>query len=140
MKIETGFQIETPAEFIPWDISEPKLIELLGKSDLRRVTNGYYTIPCTTLGGLLLQLGFHFEPRHDGKLKELEFFREKPMDLGESFREFQAHLESLFGDPPKQTDGTAGFPTFKWIQADCEIFHYVFDRFGPEEHVGIRKY
>lgn len=140
MNIQMGFQIETPAQFVPWGTSEHELIDLLGNLNLRKVTHGYYTIPCATLGGLQLHIGFHFEPRHNGKLNELEFFRPMAMDLGESFREFQAHLERLFGETPKRTNGTVGFPAFRWVKDDCEIFHYVFDRFGPEEHVGIRKY
>jgi len=103
--ITKGFQIDEPQVFIPWDIDEATLINVLMRFDLRKVTDGYYCISCKSLGGLSKELGFHFETKIDenkhkeledymkpigtiikkiepasdlknlGKLKELEFFR-----------------------------------------------------------------
>lgn len=140
MDIESGFKIESPSVFVPWNISESKLASLFNSHHLRRVTHGYYTIACTSLGGLQSHLGFHFDPRRNGVLTELEFFRDQSMDLRESFREFQTHLEKSFGKPADRTVGAEGFPNVRWIAGSCEVVHFVFDRFGPEEHVRIRRY
>ena len=97
MNIDFGFQIEAPNVLIPWGIDEGELEELLG-SLLRHVTTGYYTITCESLGGMKHELGFHFEPRKDGKLNELEFFRRSYDDQDASYKEFQLisklHLEN----------------------------------------------
>jgi len=56
-----------------------------------------------------------------------------------SYEDFQQHLEQTFGKPTITTPGSVGFPTHTWRFPGVDVFHYVFDRFGPEEHVGIKK-
>ena len=84
-------------------------------------------------------LGFHFEPRRGGRLVELELFRSSYPDLQASFEEFQLHLESTFGPARRTGPGDAGFTWYEWRREGSTIRHWVFDRFGPEEHVQIRK-
>ena len=72
MDLTTGFQLEDPAVFVPWTVSEAGLRALLAPHGLRKVTTGYFTLSCRSLGG-------------------------------------------------------------------AEIRHFVHDRFGPEEHVRIRR-
>ncbi len=164
-----GFQIDEPHVFIPWDIEESELIHLLEKYYLRKVTEGYYCISCKSLGGLSHELGFHFEtkidenrnkeledymksigtivkkigPTHDskntGKLKELEFFRKAYPDLKKSFDEFQLFIEKAFGQPTLSEKGGEGFQHYEWKFKGIRIYHYVLDRFGPEEHMKIIK-
>lgn len=124
--------------FVPWGISTEELVDLL-PSPPRRVTGGYYTIACTSLGGLHHQLGFHFRPRPSGRLRELEFFRTAYPDINDSFQQFQRHLVATFGEPAEQFDGDQGLPGYTWKLGPAQIQHYVFDRFGPEEHVRIRR-
>lgn len=139
MKIGDGFQIELPQVFVPWGISESRLERLLKDYGLKKVTHGYYTISCTSLGGLRHELGFHFTPRHNGALTELEFYRNTVKDLNKSFDEFQRTFENSFGWPTTEQRGACGFPTFTWALDTVQIVHYVFDRFGPEEHMRIKK-
>jgi hypothetical protein len=138
MNISNGFQIENPRVFVPWRASEEVLVDLLGSFGLKKVTAGYYTISTTSLCGLECEIGFHFTPRHGGALHELEFFRKSYQDQAKSFEEFQRHLEGTFGIPDKISKCMEGFPQFEWSIGNRVVVHYIFDRFGPEEHVRIR--
>ena len=135
--LREGFQLEVPPVFVPWNITEQRLRELLEPHGLRRITFGYFTLSCTSLGGLAHQIGFHFIPRGSDHLTELEFFRDPPLDLGQSYEEFQKHLEQTFGPPTRTAPGRAGFPEHRWVLPGATIVHYVLDRFGPEEFVRI---
>jgi hypothetical protein len=138
MDINRGFKIDNPNAFVVWYTTERELASTLG-SQLRRITNGYYTLTCESLGGLKHELGFHFEPRNHGRLRELEFFRRAYPDQSASFAEFEEHFEREFGPPCRTTPGSEGFPSYEWTFKNVTIRHYVFDRFGPEEHLEIHK-
>lgn len=84
-------------------------------------------------------LGFHFEPRKNGILKELEFFRTDYSNQQKSFDDFQSHFEKSFGKPTSSTKGNEGFNNYEWNFNEVQIVHFVFDRFGPEEHMRIKK-
>ncbi|MBW2543121.1 MAG: hypothetical protein JRF15_13625 [Deltaproteobacteria bacterium] len=136
MEIREAFTIERPAVSVPWGITAAELNALI--PDLRRVTHVYYTLPVTVLGGLRCMLGFHL--RGDGGgLSELEFFRTAYPDQRASFEEFQQHFERTFGPPSSSEPGGEGLPSYEWRLPGVSIIHYVFDRFGPEEHMRIRR-
>lgn len=145
MKIEDGFQIDEPNIFIPWRINEDELKALFSEkksfsdqNPLIYVTRGYYTTSCVSLGGLKHKLGFHFEPRKNGVLVELEFFRKSYSDQKESFDDFQKYFEQNFGKPTAKSESDEWFPNYRWKLQKIEIIHCVFDRFGPEEHMRIK--
>ena len=137
MDVSAGYSIEQPDVLVPWCIKESELLALLPSSP-RHVTTGYYTLPCESLGGLRHDIGFHFEPRSNGRLREFELFRRSYPDLDQSFREFQRHLELTLGPPTTTVEGDAAFPHVTWRLGSVEVVHYVLDRFGPEEHVRFR--
>ncbi|HMJ46600.1 MAG TPA: hypothetical protein VK498_04690 [Ferruginibacter sp.] len=137
MDINKGFQIDEPNLFIPWGIEEMKLTNLFISKKLTHVTTGYYTTTCKSLNGLDCELGFHFAPRFNGHLKELEFFRRNYDDPKKSFDDFQSYFEKQFGEPTYSRKGSEGFNDYKWVIGNTEIIHNVFDRFGPEEHMRI---
>ena len=139
MNIQEGFKIDEPDTFIPWDIDELTLTQKLNGHDFKHVTTGYYTTQCKSLNGLSCMLGFHFEPRKNGILNELEFFRTDYSDQEKSFNDFQSHFEKEFGKPTLESNGNEGFKNYTWIFDSVKIVHYVFDRFGPEEHMRIKK-
>ena len=169
MNIEKGFQIDEPDVFIPWDIDEKGLENLLGEFGMNKVKAGHYCISCKSLGGLRHELGLHFEeredeqqseelenfaksigkiikvigpdrnPRREGKLRELEFYRKSYPDLKESFDEFQSYFEKEFGKPTQCKMGKEGFPDYDWRLKCVRIYHYVYERFGVEEHLRIQK-
>jgi hypothetical protein len=138
MNLSDGFQMEEPALLIPWGIREAQLQQLFATHSLCHVTRGYYTTSCVSLHGLRHELGFHFEPRTGGILSELEFFRRAYPDLAASYHEFQRHLEASFGSPASSSPGSEGFLSHTWSPGGAVIRHFVFDRFGPEEHVRIQ--
>jgi hypothetical protein len=135
--LSEGFRIDEPAVLVPWRVSEQELGTLLG-SVLHYVTAKYWTARVSVLGGLACKLGFHFRGEH-GQLSELEFFRDSYVDQAKSFDEFQRHFERAFGPATERTPGTEGFPSYRWLVPGAEIVHLVFDRFGPEEHMRIRR-
>ena len=139
MEITKGFKIDKPDIFVDWKIKENDLQKLFRDSDLKKITTGYYTADCESLSGLNCMIGFHFEPRKDGILKELEFFRTDYSDHKKSFNDFQKHFESSFGKPDKSSSGNEGFKNYEWNLHSIQIVHFVFDRFGPEEHMRIKK-
>lgn len=141
MDLSRGFQIEEPDVFVPWDTPESQFQQGFERLHLRRVTDGYFTTHCTSLSGLSCELGFHFYPRHtgNGRLLEFEFFRRSYSDLSASYHEFQCHLEQAFGPPTLTVPGPEGYPSHTWNFRGAEIVHLVQERFGPEEHVRIRK-
>ncbi|MFZ2196552.1 MAG: hypothetical protein WAV13_02380 [Thermodesulfovibrionales bacterium] len=169
MNINKGYQIEQPSVFIPWDIDEKGLQELLDKYGLQRITEGYYCITCVSLEGLHHNMGFHFEIKpatrkieefekfvdsigtrikkvgpkvnlqREGKLRELEFFRETYPNLKESYDNFQSHFEKFFGKPLYTKNKYSKFPNHEWQFKDVNISHYVIDRFGQGEHLRIIK-
>jgi hypothetical protein len=136
--IERGFHLEEPQLFVPWLISEVEILRLLG-SRARRITVGYVTCSCTSLGALSHQLGFHFTPRANGLLTELEFFRKKYPDEKTSFDEFQSHLESTFGVPHSTGPGIMGHPAYDWQFGPVSVKHFMAYRYMGEEHVRIRR-
>jgi len=139
MNIDEGFQIESPSIWLPWGISENDLSKLLGAFGLKSVTSGYCTLTATSLDGLKCEIGFHFFPKHGGRLHEIEFFRRSYPNQSESFAEFQRHFEKQFGSPTKTSEGSEEFPSHEWRIGRTAIVHYVIDRFGPEEHMRIKR-
>jgi len=169
MNINEGFQIDEPDVFVPWGIEEEGLVNLLGNYGLKKFKKGYYTLSCKFLGGLSCELGFHFETKEDedkikefesyrksigkilkkheltykparqGTLKELEFFRLSYPNLKESFEEFQFYFEKEFGKPKESKPDQNGFMNHVWRFESVSIYHYVIDRFGPEEQMRIKK-
>lgn len=85
------------------------------------------------------ELGFHFIPRDGDRLEELEFMRRSYADQRGSYEEFQRHFEAAFGPPHRSSAGSEGFARHEWRVPAAEIVHYVIDRFGPEEHMRIRR-
>ena len=83
-------------------------------------------------------MGFHFNVEKNGTLRELEFFRDDYSNPEESFNEFQNHFTSNFGNHSHVSMGNEGFQNFEWRFGNIQILHFVFDRFGPEEHMRIR--
>jgi hypothetical protein len=138
MDLRVGFTLEDPPVTIPWTVTVADLRRLMD-GRLREVTLGYFTATCRSLGGMEHELGFHFVPRGGDRLDELEFFRRSYADRQASFEEFQRHFEAAFGPPHRTGPGTEGFPSHEWTVSGATIVHFVIDRFGPEEHLRIRR-
>ena len=140
--IRSGYKIDNPDIFIPWEISQSHFEALLKGHPFKKVTSNYYTIECTSLGGLNHMLGFHFELKKGSNLchlKLLEFFRKAYPDYEESFIEFQKYFTNKFGNPTREYPINAeGFPAYEWSISYIQIHHYIMDRFGLEERLFIK--
>lgn len=138
MDLRFGFTIDVPPVTIPWNVGEGELQHRV-RPVPRHVTAGYWTMPVTVFHGLSCMLGFHFD-KPTKRLSWLEFFRDRDSypGLRRSFDEFQSFFEREFGPASKQSAGSEGYPSCVWSVEGAEIAHYVFDRFGPEEHMEIR--
>ena len=137
MDIRRGFQFDEPNYFISWGIDENTLASLFKDTELNCITTGYFTTTCKSLNGLNCRVGFHFEPRENGHLLELEFFRTNYDDLQKSFDEFQYYFEKKFGQPTYFRAGTEGFNDYLWVFDNVSINHVISNRYGPEEHMRI---
>ncbi len=167
LNLNSGYQLNYPNVFVPWDVDEKELKNLLDEFGLIKVKHGYYYISCVSLQGLKHELGFHFQltdekadqefenyvksigtivkksepnrdPAKEGKLIKLEFFRKEKSDPKKSFDEFESFVEMAFGKPLLSRK-TSGFPYHEWRFKGIKIYHYVMDRFGPEEHMAIER-
>jgi hypothetical protein len=138
VELERGFQIDHPAVFLPWGVTEQELAELLPRP-ARRVTDGYHTFDCTALTGLLVVLGLHFEPRRGGVLHELELHRPEPADLAVAFGRSQHHLELTFGPPHDTRQRPGWYPSHEWRFGDVRVRHYAQHRFVHEDRVRIER-
>jgi hypothetical protein len=143
MDLSNGFLVENPEAFVAWGADEESLRTVFPQG-LRTVTTGYFTTACTSLTGLHHVLGFHMTPRENGRLHELEFFRQDPRDssqdpdvLSASFDEWQHHLEATFGPPSRVSEGDLDLPSCVWQIGAATLRHFCLYRFTPEQHVRI---
>jgi hypothetical protein len=141
MSITQGFQIEQPSVFIPWGVSERGLRGLLASSKLRQITKGHYSISCVSLGGLAHELDFHFKPRLNGELSELELRLRDTCDHAASFKRLQKHVESYFGVPTETKHVRQVFPeySYTWKIKGIIIEHHVINRNSEVDCVRIKR-
>jgi len=66
-------------------------------------------------------LGFHYEPRKNGLLNELEFFRTDYSDQEKSFNDLQSHFETEFGKQTSESNGNEGFKNYTWDFESLQI-------------------
>jgi hypothetical protein len=144
VNLRSGLEVEEPHAVVPWGISQTELQCLFGESgagsQLRFVTDGYYVLHGRTIGGLNTSVGLQLRPRSEkGRLTELEFFDNGKKELQASFRLFQQHLEHALGPPSRTKAGSFSrdLPSYEWYLGRIRVYHWVMDRFGPEEHVRI---
>lgn len=136
--VERGFEIEEPTAIVPWKCSEDELVAVLARPP-RRITDGYHTIDCTALGGLLLTAGFHFEPRRNGTLHRIELFRGETLELATSYARFQEHLRQTFGEPHEIIEQSHGYATTIWQFGDVRVRHSVSRRMVQEEQIVLER-
>jgi len=142
MDITVGFQIEEPNVFVRWGIPDSELKGLLKKS-LKKIGDGYFTIKCRSMGGLEHYLGFHFYPRNDGILTELEIFFAPNSDLEQTYIESRKHLNSTFGNASVNKMGSGIYEKFEhdwqeWHMGNVIISHFCQYRFGSEQILRIK--
>lgn len=136
-----GFFVENPKYIIPFDITKDDISKIV-LSSIKTITPNYFTTKCIALNGLEINLGLHFsDESHPGKLREFEVFFDTYSNLLDLYKQRQLHLEKTYGIPQTIKDGEyeKEMRFCQWIIGGTVISHYVFDRFGPEEHIQIIK-
>jgi hypothetical protein len=131
MEIERGFQLENPKIFIEW---EATLDRLPVKEGLLKVTDEYYVMNGTALGGLALRVGLLLQHK---RLVRIELLRQSEMDLANSYRDFQRRLEATFGPPDVTHSADGGYKCLEWNCGKAIVTHSVIERFSLEELVFI---
>jgi hypothetical protein len=141
MNISKGFQIKQPNVFVPWRVNENVLTELFSGYNLRKVSNGHYTLSCVSLNGLHHELGFHFHPRANGVLMEMEFYLKSPRSLTQSFKMLQRHFEAAFGAPTAARCVRRSYPenSYTWESKGARIEHAVRERIWDADKVRVIK-
>jgi hypothetical protein len=147
-----SFVIESPNIAIYSKMPLSALFEALASASVTPhcVTTHYYCIQCLALNGVDCDLGFHFiddiSAANEPVLENLEFFRadryykrlglQHEQAVHESFKEFQQHLESIYGRATLRVK-SAEFPIYRWLLRDAHILHQITERFMLEEYLNI---
>jgi hypothetical protein len=142
--LSVGFRLEDPAVLVPWGASVEDLLSTFRAQGHapRRVTASYYTAAGRLFGGTEAKIGFHFGrwESPDG-LEHVELFDNGEREIEKSYQVFHRSLVEQFGEPTVREPGDLGpsMPYCEWRVGSVRILHYVMDRFGPEEHLTLRK-
>ena len=137
IRLSAGFALEDPPVALMWGASPEECRGALGRR-VCEVSPRYLVVSSAiSLAGLTCEIGLHFDARD--RLRELEFFRTSQEDPRASYHGFQRHFEAAFGTPTTTVPGPDGFADHHWLLGPVEIEHRVFDRFGPEEHMRVRR-
>jgi hypothetical protein len=136
-ELSRGFLLEQPSLTIPWGLSKTELTRLLSPYGLRKLSRDHYQLSCTALGGLTIELGFHFELICGSARYTLQIWRKCQVDVEADYYELQRHLESTFGFPTRTEPGSEGYPTHYWNQGDFTVKHWLWEHFDLLDCVGI---
>ena len=137
--LKNGVALEDPAGIIPWRTSPRKLAKMY--PGLKKITRGYYSLDVNFLNGLHCTMALNFRPSNCSGIR-FDIFRPaeycKNHTLKESYGGFQKHIELALGKPSSTThDPESGFDSHVWKIGMVIVEHYVFERFGLEEHFYI---
>ena len=75
MDIARAFPLEVPRLDVPWGLTEQAFLDLVRQYRPQKITNGHYEMRCKFFGLPESPVHFHFEPRTNGRLSQIEFFR-----------------------------------------------------------------
>lgn len=136
LRLNEGFALENPRITIPWGLSRTKLAKMLAPYGVRRPQKNYFTLDCTSLGGLSHELGIEFDPQCRSVRFKLQIFL-KGFTVEQSFPLFQRHLEAAFGPPTETTYSDEPWPAHYWEVDGFSVSHVVIERFGYLDFVSI---
>ena len=137
-KSEAAFKVDEPD--IELTVSVSECLKQLKSANINynKVCRGYVVFSANLFGGLDLMVGLHYKGafvEYIEIFRPIEQYNLPDYDINKSFSEIHDAIVSVYGKPsaekPKYADG---FPSERWIGRNYVIDHYVFDRFGPEEH------
>jgi hypothetical protein len=124
-----------PTREVGLRISKRKVKGIMKDKNLRVIAKDYICVDAKVLRpDFSCSIGFHFK---FNIVYMWEFFRDREYyqshDTYDSYQDFQKVFEEYFGKPTSIKDDYS----CKWIYDTYEIHHYLYDRFGLEEHLFI---
>lgn len=143
-----GLKIDEPSLFIPWELTESELLDLLSGYEYKKIADHYYVSEAILFDKQFRgSLGFHFD--QGGRLTTLEL-RYADSDYSDdekvrcSFEKTQKILEGYLGRPSILASIRCFFRNigkkdkeYIWNYKRIRIQHELFDRFGLEERLAI---
>lgn len=140
---KSEFKIDIPNISIAPDM--PTVTASLKSSDTpyEVVTDGYIVFQGKAFDcDIPLMFGIHYNQTKVEFIeifRPLEYTRSKEYNVNISFKELSEILKSKYGRPTVTTTDSSPykFPREEWRTPNFSIEHYIFDRFGPEEHLHI---
>src|SRR5688572_10321939 len=102
MDITRAFPLDKPRIDLTWGLTEQGFLELLREYLPQKVTNGHYQMSCRFFALPESVVHFHFEPRTNGRLCEIEFFRKPQRQKKKGFDQLQHALEKHLGPPTRR--------------------------------------
>jgi hypothetical protein len=102
MDITRAFPLDVPRLDLAWGLTEQAFLEMLRPYRPQKITNGHYEMRCRFFGLPESPVHFHFEPRTDGRLSQVEFFRKPQRQKRKGFDQLQRSLEKYLGVPTRR--------------------------------------
>ena len=136
MDITRGFPLDRPRIDLKWGLTEQGFLELLTECGPQKITNGHYEMRCRFFGLPESVVHFHFEPRTNGRLCEIEFFRKPKRQKKKGFDQLQLALEKYLG-PPTRRDHTRSveLESTYWRLGKVSVAHEYYYQFGQYEKI-----
>src|ERR1051325_9152807 len=100
--ITRALPLEDPAVELRWGLNERGFRDHFKEKALEQITAGHFKIRCRLLGGMDSEVHFHFAPRRDGRLTQVEIYRQPKRHRQKGFDDWQARLTALLGVGEKQ--------------------------------------
>lgn len=139
---KTEFKIDYPKLSIVPHTSSVIASLKSSNTEYHLVANGYIVFEGKAFNSdLPLMFGIHYNSL---RVEFIEIFRPREYyetdyyDINESFNELSGILRRQYGRPTVTTAAFIGnYPCEQWITPNYIVNHYIFNRFGPEEHLHI---
>ncbi len=107
-----------------------------------KVCKGYIVFPAKLFNGLDLMVGLHYVGdfvEYIEIFRPLGHYNSPGFNILDSFSEIHNAIVACYGNPQVATPGILSeYPSEKWVNKNFVLEHYIFDRFGPEEHIHFK--
>jgi len=104
MDLTRAFPLDVPRLDVPWGLTEQAFLDLVRPYRPQKITNGHYEMRCKFFGLPESPVHFHFEPRTNGRLSQIEFFRKPQRQKKKGFDQLQRSLEKYLGAPTQRDE------------------------------------
>jgi hypothetical protein len=135
-----GIPLEKPQVTVSWSCTEDDVYSVFQASNVECIAEKYYLITdITFLGNKHCNMGLYF----NSTIVKASFSRASYGGYSSficSYNEFQEAIVNSYGSPTTVKMSDDSFPYCVWnIEKRVNLYHYVLDRFGLEEHLYFEK-